>query len=237
MIRRRSIDVPRPRNRSCRAIVLNIVRDRSVDLTRKRVRSLCGVQHMVALGPRSLCGVQTGGSVDGVCIIQECVCRRYGGERRTIVMHMFRADAVPHTTTLFSPSLFLFRPRQPSLSVPILPPRSNPLRWFFGRWPTPTPSKNLLCSPPREPVSQRFHLFAKEVCEVYCVSRRGWSRHRELVSECRGDGLHLSVDIIETWWKFYPSWVVRDRIRWRFVIKNSKRKKIAEIFISFSEFG
>lgn len=175
MIRRRDIDVPRPRNRSCRAIVLNIVRDRSVDLTRKRVRSLCGVQHMVALGPRSLCGVQTGGSVDGVCIIQECVCRRYGGERRTIVMHMFRADAVPHTTTLFSPSLFLFRPRQPSLSVPILPPRSNPLRWFFGRWPTPTPSKNLLCSPPREPVSQRFHLFAKEVCEVYCVSRRGWS--------------------------------------------------------------
>ena len=56
-----------------------------------------------ALGPRSLCGVQTGGSVDGVCIIQECVCRRYGGERRTIVMHMFRADAVPHTTTLSLP--------------------------------------------------------------------------------------------------------------------------------------
>lgn len=122
MIRRRDIDVPRPRNRSCRAIVLNIVRDRSVDLTRKRVRSLCGVQHMVALGPRSLCGVQTGGSVDGVCIIQECVCRRYGGERRTIVMHMFRADAVPHTTTLFSPSLFLFRPPiHPFLSYHLVP--------------------------------------------------------------------------------------------------------------------
>lgn len=111
-------------NRLCYAIVLNSPRSRSVDLTRERSLAVLTAATR-ALGPRSLCGVQTGGSVDGVCIIQECVCRRYGGERRTIVMHMFRADAVPHTTTLLSLSLSFVLARLLSL---FLPSRSNALR-------------------------------------------------------------------------------------------------------------
>lgn len=90
-------------NSSCYAVVLNSLRNRTGDLTRTRssvTRSLPWTQARTRARLRSPCGVQTRGSVDGVCIIQECVCRRYGSERRTIVMHMFRTDAMPHTISL-----------------------------------------------------------------------------------------------------------------------------------------
>lgn len=160
-------------NRLCYAIVLNSPRSRSVDLTRERSLAVLTAATR-ALDPRSLCGVQTGGSVDGVCIIQECVCRRYGGERRTIVMHMFRADAVPHTTTLLS--LSLFRPRQASLSVPTISFQCTPLIF----WPlanTDTIEKSVVLhaaaeSEWREPVSlSDFDLFAKEVCPLLLLNR------------------------------------------------------------------
>ena len=100
-------------NSSCYAVVLNSLRNRTGDLTRTRssvTRSLPWTQARTRARLRSPCGVQTRGSVDGVCIIQECVCRRYDSERRTIVMHMFRADAMPHTISLPLP-LFLVHVR------------------------------------------------------------------------------------------------------------------------------
>ena len=189
-------------NSSCYAVVLNSLRNRTGDLTRTRssvTRSLPWTQARTRARLRSPCGVQTRGSVDGVCIIQECVCRRYGSERRTIVMHMFRADAMPHTISLPLP-LFLvhvrytFQLRFVSLSLslfPFLPPRSNALHWFFGCWPTPTPSKNLLyCTlPALEAVSEDLDLFVREVCPLLPP------KDLREVGEYREDKLHLRVDV------------------------------------------
>lgn len=168
-------------SRLCYAIVLNSPRNRSiVDLTRERSLAVLTAAYTWphARTAHVHCGVQTGGSVDGVCIIQECVCRRYGGERRTIVMHMFRADAVPHTTTLLSlfPSLSLFRPRQASLSVPTTSFQCTSLIfWPLANTDTIEKSVGLHATAEsewREPVSlSDFDLFAKEVCPLLLLNR------------------------------------------------------------------
>lgn len=118
--------------------------------------------------------------------------------------HLSSSSSVSRSRSLYASASICLSPFLTLSLFPFLPPRSNALHWFFGCWPTPTPSKNLLyCTlPALEAVSEDLDLFVREVCPLLLPKDL-----REVI-EYREDKLHLRVDVskrVERCWNIWYS--------------------------------